>query len=146
MNLLEKLNHIFILKNDLEREHAIGEIGDIFEFGDVEKEEVIEVVNSMLTFITQDISDSLKESILNAINNALVYKNVGVEISFDMLIPYLTDLNKAHLSYVLTFFGFSGDAKYKPLLEKYSICNDAEIREAAQEALYEIDSRIKKEG
>ncbi|MGG4552397.1 hypothetical protein [Paenibacillus humicus] len=144
MNLVEKLNNIFTLGTELEQENEISEIGDIFEYSSVEKDEAIEVVNSMLSLAVQDIGSSVRESLLNAVNNALVYQNVGTEVSFDILLPYLSDFSETHLSYVLSFLGFSGDQKYRPLLEKHLIYNNEEIKEAAQEALCEIDFRIKK--
>jgi len=144
MNLVEKTNKIFTLETELEQENEISEIGDIFEYSSVEKDEVIEVVNSMLSFVVQDIGSSVRENLLNTVNNALVYQNVGTEVSFDILLPYFSDFSEAHLSYVLSFLGFSGKQEYKPLLEKYLIYDDEEIKEAAQEALCEIDFRIKK--
>lgn len=141
MNLVEKINYIFSLKTELEQENKIGEIGDIFEHSNLERKEIIEAVNLMLSFVVQEISSSMKESLLNAVNNALVYQNVGTEVSFDILLPYMSKLNEEQLSYVLSFMGFSGKKEYKPLLEKYLIYNDDEIKEAAQEALCEIDFR-----
>lgn len=144
MNLVEKLNNIFTLETELEQENEISQIGDIFEYSSFEKDEVVEVVNAMLSLVVQDIGSSVRENLLNAVNNALVYQNVGTEVSFDILLPCLSDFSEAHLSYVLTFFGFSGNQKYRPLLEKYLIYDNEEVKEAAQEALCEINFRIKK--
>ncbi|MFP4978779.1 hypothetical protein ACE6ED_25455 [Paenibacillus sp. CN-4] len=144
MNLVKKTNNIFTLETELEQENEISEIGDIFEYSSVEKDEVIEVVNLMLSYVVQDIGGSVRENLLNAVNNALVYQNVGTEVSFDILLPYLSDFDEAHLSYVLSFLGFSGKKEYRSILEKYLIYDDEEIKEAAQEALCEIDFRIKK--
>lgn len=145
MNLVDKTNNIFTLKTELEQEAKIGEIGDILEYGSIEKNEIIEAVNLMLSYVVQDMGSSVKENLLNAVNNALVYQNVGTEVSFDILLPYLSDFSEEHLAYVLSFLGFSGKQEYRPVLEKYLIHKDDEIKDAAQEALCEIDYRIKKD-
>lgn len=142
MNLVEKINHIFTLKTELEQENKISEIGDIIEYGSLEREELIAAVNLMLSFIVREIGISVKESLLNVVNNALVYQNVGTEVSFDILLPYISKFRKDHLTYVLTFLGFSGKKEYRQLLEKYLNYNDDEIKEAAQEGICEIDFRI----
>lgn len=144
MNLVDRTNNIFTFETALEQENEISEIGDIFEYGTVQEDELIEVVNLMLSFVVRDIEDSVRENLLNAVNNALVYQNIGTKVSFDILLPFLSKFSEEDLSYILTFLGFSGKQRYKSILENYLICDNEEIKETAQEALYEIAFRIKK--
>jgi hypothetical protein len=138
MNLVEKVMNIFILKTALEQENEISEIGDLFEYSNVEKSEVVLAVDLLLSLAVQNIGESVKESLLNAINNALVYQNAGSEAAFEILLPCLCGYEE--LTYVLSFFGFSGNPKYKSILKSYSVYKNEEIREAAQKALFEIDN------
>ncbi|KQO14761.1 hypothetical protein [Paenibacillus sp. Leaf72] len=141
MKLVEKLNSIFSMDDEVEKENAIEAIGDILEYGGLDTNEIIEGVNSLISYVVLEKNDTLKESILHTINNAIVYQNVAAEISLDVFIPYISSLKVEYLTYVISFLGFSGNHKYVPILETFLIHPSKEIQEAAKEALSEIKYR-----
>lgn len=57
----------------------------------------------------------------------------------DVILPYLNRMNTECSSYVLTFWGFSGDQKYKRLIEPFLSVDG--LKEEAAEALRELDYR-----
>lgn len=54
----------------------------------------------------------------------------------------LPSLDKWELEYVLDILGFSGQVRYLPVLEEYAHHADPEIREWADDAIENINSRV----
>lgn len=144
MKLVEKINNIFLLDDKVEKEENIEDIGDILEYGDFDSDEIIEGINLLLWHVTSEKDNALKESILHTIHNGIVYQGIASEISLDLLLPYLVTFKEEHLTYGLTFLGFSGKRKYVTLLESYLNHSSEEIKETAKEAIIEIEHRSQK--
>lgn len=144
MNLVEKINYILSMDDEVEKENKIEDIGDILEYGNLDRNEIIEGVNLLISHVAFKKDGSLKESILHAVHNAVVYRNIATEISLDVLLPYAPSFKEEYLTYVLSFLGFSGKQKYVPFLETYLNHPSEEIQEAAKEAIYEIEYRSSK--
>ncbi|NPC93895.1 hypothetical protein HOO54_17150 [Bacillus sp. WMMC1349] len=144
MNLIEEINHVFLLSDRIEKENSIEGIGDLFEYENFDKNEVIEGVNLLLSHIVHEKNDSIKEAMLHSVQNAIVYKDVAAGISLDLLLPYCSSFKIEALSYVLSFLGFSGNLKYLTVLKSYLDHTNLEIQETAQEAISEIEFRSSK--
>ncbi|CAM4447293.1 hypothetical protein [Paenibacillus tarimensis] len=79
MNLVEKVKDTLTVENKIEKESKIEEIGDILEYGSLDRDEVIESVNMLIAQVGLEKDNTLRESILLAIHNAVVYKNIAAE-------------------------------------------------------------------
>ncbi|WP_102272800.1 hypothetical protein [Cytobacillus massiliigabonensis] len=142
MNIIDEITNIFLLSNEEEKERSIEKIGDLFEYDDsLDKSEVIEGVNLLLSNVVFENNTSLKESILHTVNNAIVYKDIAGDVLLDVLLPFCSSFEVEDLLYVLSFFGFSGNEKYLSILNSYLKHPNAEIHEAAQEAITELEFR-----
>lgn len=144
MNIIDEIKNVFLLSNEEEKENIIEKLGDLFEYENLDNKEVIEVVNLLLSHVVHEKNASLRESMLHTINNAIVYKDVAGDVLLDVLLPYCSSFNVEDLSYVLSFFGFSGNQKYLTILKSYLNHPNLEIQEAAQEAITEIEFRTSK--
>lgn len=51
MNILEKIENAFLLDEVTEKESMMEHIGDLFEYGNISNNEVIEGVNLLLTHV-----------------------------------------------------------------------------------------------
>lgn len=141
MKLVKKIKSILLFDDKVEKEKNIEDIGDILEYGCFNSPEVIEGINLLLSYIALEKDNALKESILHTIHNGIVYQNIASEISLDLLLPYLSTFNEEHVTYVLTFLGFSGKQKYVTILESFLNHSSEEIKETAKEAIIEIEYR-----
>lgn len=145
MNLIDEITNIFLLSNKKEKESSIEKLGDLFEYDDnLDKSEVIEGVNLLLSNVVLEKNSSLKESILHTVHNSIVYKDIAGEVSLDVLLPYCSSFEAEDLLYVLSFFGFSGNEKYLSILNSYLKHPNTEVQEAAKEAVTEIEFRSSK--
>ena len=141
MDTIKKLKEAFSCNNQDKKEIMIEEIADQYEFGDLDKVEIIEGTNLLLSQVILEKDEVFKESILHAIHNAIVYHDVAVNVSLDILLPYCCSLSNENLSYVLAFLGFSGDDKYLSTLKKFQGSADKTIRDTVKEAMVEIAYR-----
>ncbi|MFW0778913.1 hypothetical protein [Rossellomorea marisflavi] len=141
MKLLEKIKNTLLIDDEAAKEESIEDIGDSLEYGDFDRPEIIEGVNLLLSHIPMVKNDTVKESMLHAIHNGIVYQDIASEISLDLLLPYLSTFNEEHLTYVLTFLGFSGESKYGQILKTFIHHSSEEIRNTAEEAIIELEYR-----
>ncbi|MDA1478265.1 hypothetical protein [Bacillus changyiensis] len=144
MNLIEEITNVILLTDEAEKESVIEKIGDLFEYGNLEKNEMIEGANLLLSHIVHEKNSSVRESMLHAVNNAIVYKDIAADLSLDALLPSSTLFEVEEISYILSFLGFSGNPKYLSIIKSYLNHQNVEIKEAAQEAIIEIEYRSSK--
>lgn len=141
MNVLENIKDAILLNDEAQKERIIAEMGDFLEYGNLDRNEVIDSVNLLLSHVVLEKDGALKESIFHAINNALVYRDVAADVSLDLLLPYYSSFKKEYLSYVLSFFGFSGKRKYLSILKTFLNNSDKELQDTAKEAISELEFR-----
>ncbi|MDO6848731.1 hypothetical protein Q4S57_12285 [Priestia megaterium] len=144
MKLVKKIKSILLIDDKVEKEKNIEDIGDILEYGCLDNLEIKEGINLLLLYLPLEKDHVLKESILHTIHNGIVYHDGASEISLDLLLQHLPTFNEEHLTYVLTFLGFSGTQKYVITLELYLNHCSEEIKERAKEAISEIKHRDSK--
>jgi hypothetical protein len=123
---------------------SIEEIGEFFEFGNPQKEDLRQLLFIMINCICSASDEATKESLLWSVNQAIVYSEIAAEIDWDPLIPCLPLINDGNKDYIVGLFGFSGKEKYIPLLKEYLHYPNEKISATAQEALSEIYYRNRK--
>lgn len=73
-SLIDKYNE---KKKVYEMEDVIVEISDVFEYGELENDVCLELCQLLLNDVIKVKDEELQESMLNAISNAAIYKNVA---------------------------------------------------------------------
>lgn len=142
MNLSEKIKDIFQTNNPKVLSSSLNEFGDLLEYGDWNKNEIIESVNCLLSQI-RNISDlSVIENILHICFNIMNSHTVFSGFDLDILVSCINKLNSECISYVLTFLGFSGRKEYYTIIQSF-LENDV-LKKDAEEALFELDYRTNK--
>lgn len=142
MNLSATINDIFQEKSLKEVSGKLNEFGDLLEYGDWSKKEIIESVDCLLSKI-KDMGDSFViENILHTCFNIMNSHAVFSGFDLDTLVLCIGKLNSECISYVLTFLGFSGKREYITVIQ--SFLDDNVLKEEAEEALIELNYRISK--
>lgn len=140
MNLLKAIENSFRENNMTELLGKLNDIGDLLEYGDLSKEELIACIDCFLSHIENLYDISIIENILNICFNVMEAHSVFEGFNLDPVISSLDRLDKECISYVFTLIGFSGDEKYKVILEKY--LSNVDLKDEAEEALTELNYRL----
>lgn len=140
MSFLEKLKTVFS-EPDLEKLDAeISAVGDLLVGCELRDSEVIKIVNFLLGRIEHYQNDTIVENILNVCLQIMTVHQVFAGFDLDVILPCLNRLNTECSSYILTFWGFSGDQKYRRYIEPFLSVDG--LKEEAEEALRELDYRL----
>ena len=140
MSFLEKLKTVFS-EPDLEKLDAeISAVGDLLVGCELRDSEVIKIVNFLLGRIEHYQNDTIVENILNVCLQIMTAHQVFAGFNLDVILPCLNRLNTECSSYMLTFWGFSGDQKYRRHIEPFLSVDG--LKEEAEEALRELDYRL----
>lgn len=123
-------------------DQVIDEIADILEYSTISRETVRVLVNQLIEHVIKEDNYLLKESLFNAITNAVIYQNIGEAIQWDCLVDNISKMDERFLEYVFICLGFSHKEKYIPLLENYLSHFNQEIVLRAEESLKEIRHNI----
>ena len=139
MSFLEKLKTVFS-EPDLEKLDAeISAVGDLLVGCELRDSEVIKIVNFLLGRIEHYQNDTIVENILNVCLQIMTAHQVFAGFDLEVILPCLNRLNAECSSYILTFWGFSGDQKYRRHIEPFLSVDG--LKEEAEEALRELDYR-----
>ena len=139
MSFLEKLKTVFS-EPDLEKLDAeISAVGDLLVGCELRDSEVIKIVNFLLGRIERYQDDTIVENILNVCLQIMTAHQVFAGFDLEVILPCLNRLNAECSSYILTFWGFSGDQKYRRHIEPFLSVDG--LKEEAEEALRELDYR-----
>lgn len=140
MSFLERLKTVFD-EPDLEKLDAeISAVGDLLVGCELRDREVIKIVNFLLDRIEHYQDDTIVENILNVCLQIMTAHQVFAGFDLDVILPCLNRLNTECSSYILTFWGFSGDQKYRRHIEPFLSVDG--LKEEAAEALRELDYRL----
>lgn len=140
MSFLERLKTVFD-EPDLEKLDAeISAVGDLLVGCELRDREVIKIVNFLLDRIEHYQDDTIVENILNVCLQIMTAHQVFAGFDLDVILPCLNRLNTECSSYILTFWGFSGDQKYRRYIEPFLSVDG--LKEEAEEALRELDYRL----
>ena len=139
MSFLEKLKTVFS-EPELEKLDAeISAVGDLLVGCELRDSEVIKIVNFLLGRIEHYQNDTIVENILNVCLQIMTAHQVFAGFDLEVILPCLNRLNTECSSYILTFWGFSGDQKYRRHIEPFLSVDG--LKEEAEEALRELDYR-----
>lgn len=136
-NYIDKYNR---KKKVNEIDEIIDEISDVFEYGQLENDICLELCQLLINDVVKVKDEELQESMLNAISNAAIYKNVAEYVNIDILADNIDKFNIANLEYILIIIGFSHNKKYIPMLKLYIDSKNKNLSENAKLALKEIES------
>ncbi|EOL41152.1 hypothetical protein RV11_GL001778 [Enterococcus phoeniculicola] len=129
-------------KSKNEKLEAVGYIRDVLDYGDEPDDKAIEIINNLAVQVTLQDDNEINESILNAMLEGSKAPDVEKSINLTPLINHLNKFNDECLSYILSMLGYSGNVKYKKIIESYK--DNFKLEEDVEEALLELDYRIKK--
>ncbi|MBC1470061.1 hypothetical protein HB877_08760 [Listeria welshimeri] len=129
-------------KNKDDKLEAVGYIRDILDYGDEPDDKAIKIIDNLAVQATLQDDNDVKESILDAMLEGSKAPDVEKAINLTPIINHLNEFNDECLSYILSMLGNSGNVKYKPIIESYK--NNSKLKEDVEEALSELDYRIKK--
>ena len=143
MEILKSLEDLFEMntKDTDVVNGSIGSICDILEYSDASKEDVLSNLNILLDYLVTIENKDIQENILNAMLRVMEAKNIDSGLNLEMVINKMDIFNNECISYLLSFLAFSGKKEYRSIIENYLL--DEELKEDAEEALIEIDYRIK---
>lgn len=137
MDLLETIEALFHEDNTIVDVEKLNEIGDLLEYGNLSKEDVITIINCLLSYIKDLKDESIIENVFNISFNVMNAHSVFSGFNLEPVISCLDTLNTECASYAITLLGFSGNRQYKPILQ--SFLTNASLKEEAEEALFELN-------
>lgn len=125
-----------------EIDEIIDEISDVFEYGQIENDICLELSQLLINDVIKVEDEELQESMLNAISNAAIYKNIAEYVNIDILVDNIDKFNIANLEYILIVIGFTHNKKYVPILKFYINSKNKNLSENAKLALKEIENKV----
>lgn len=137
MSSLERLKTVFDEPNLEKLDTEISTAGDLLAGCELGDSEVIKIVNFLLGRIEHYQDDTVVENILNVCLQIMTAHQVFAGFDLEVILPCLNRLNAECSSYILTFWGFSGDQKYRQHIEPFLSVDG--LKEEAEEALRELD-------
>lgn len=144
MNIEKEISEIFAEKEtDLDNKiDRIGDVGDYFRYGDINKQSAIEGLDILIKYLVLQENHDIKETILGIILDAGDRLSIDNELNIELIASNLSVFNEQCLSYVLSLLGYSGKEEYRELIISFS--DNPVLQEDVEEALEELNSRVKK--
>lgn len=141
MSLKGVINEIMRYKDERGKDELIEELNDKFQYGVYQLDELKEAIKRLLQHCVKEKDEVIRESILNAVSNALNNCGIGDTIDFTYIIDHIDSFSVSNQSYIVGFLGYSYNEKYIQYLKDFNT-NDETLKEAIDEALYELKYRI----
>ncbi|MGX7418403.1 hypothetical protein ACWOFR_06315 [Carnobacterium gallinarum] len=129
-------------KNKDDKLEAVGYIRDMLDYGDKPDDKAIKIIDNLAVQATLQNDNDIKESILDAMLEGSKAPDIEKSINLTPIINHLNEFNDECLSYILSMLGNSGNVKYRQIIESYK--DNSKLEEDVEEALSELDYRIKK--
>jgi hypothetical protein len=124
------------------RDLAASEITDLIEAGQISENEFTTTVRALIDRAVAETDPVARESMFNALSSTSGLP-VAAEVNWDPIAASLARLGADSLEHALLILGFSGDAKYRAIIERYLRSPNATIRSTAAEALAVLDAERK---
>ena len=146
MDIVKEIKDILALLNQHAKDRGLERMNDVFEYGygyDLEEEDIVEGVRLLLAAALREQDPVIKQRILRTIFKAVVYrpaKSMISGIDWDSLAASFSSLDKWQLAYSIVILGLTGQKRYIPILEPYTLHTDPDIRERAIDAIKKINS------
>jgi len=116
---------------------AVEDLGDVLEYADWTEEQVRPILNGLVARLPTSNRD-LDEAILSDLLKAMA-RDLPLEVDLEPLANRLGQLPPPLLSYGLEALGWSGKEQYRQLLVGYLEHESEEARQAASDAVKELD-------
>ena len=143
MDILKQVKEILEQQNPQEKHYQLDQLCDVLEYHHgLNEADVVEGVQLLLPAALQENNKEVRETLFRTMDAAIVHHDIKTCVDWDRLFALLPSLGKWELVYVLEILGFSGQVKYLPVLEEYTHHADPEIREWADDAIENINSRV----
>lgn len=128
-----------ILNRNKDLDLKLDEIGDLLEYGTLNRNEVIKFTEYALDLAIAEENMAVKESLFRILLNAVTFQAVADKVEWDKLANALPSLHDAILDYALTIISFSKKRKFINVIEPYLNSPTDYSRQTAAEALVEIN-------
>ncbi|MFA4134205.1 MULTISPECIES: hypothetical protein [unclassified Brevibacillus] len=132
------LKRLFLNRRD-DLHLRLGDIGDLLEHGNPNRKDVIAFTQYGLELAIAEEDFEVKESLFYQLMNAVTFQGVARDVEWDPLANGLPTLDDAILDYALSILGCSKNRKFIKIIEPYLHSPTEDIRQAAAEALEEIN-------
>lgn len=142
MYIRERLEEAFREEDITKLDMAISSIGDELEYSNLSSDEVISIVNYLLSCVGKYTNNMIIENILNVCLRIMDAHKIFCGYNLDIILPYVHTMSAGCSSYVLTFLGFSGDIKYEKIIEGF--LQNKDLKGDAEEALSELRHGVKR--
>ncbi|NQF15919.1 hypothetical protein HPY31_18655 [Brevibacillus sp. HB1.3] len=120
----------------------LGDMGDLLEYGNPNRQDVIAFTQYALELAIAEEDFEVKESLFHLLMNAVTFQGVARNVEWDPLANVLPTLDDAILDYALSILGCSKNRKFIKVIEPYLHSTTEDIRQAAAEALEEINYNV----
>jgi hypothetical protein len=144
MDILKRAKDILAEHNPGEKDNLLEQLSQVLEYyrEELNDADVIEVVRLLLPAALQEEDEVAGEAFFSTINTAVIHHDIEDRIDWDALAASLSSLETWNLEYALSVLGFSGQARYLPILNEYAQHTDPEVSKWAREAIREVEYRI----
>jgi len=143
MDILKWAKDILAEQNPHERDYLLEQLSQVLEYDhELNQAEVIEMVRILLPAALKEDDKVAREAFFSTINIAVIHHDIENHIDWNTLAASLSSLETWNLEYALSILGFSGQARYLPILNKYAHHADPEISKRALEAIREIEYQV----
>jgi hypothetical protein len=143
MDILKEVQAVLRQQDPQEKDTLLSVLDDVFEYHHgVNEDDIAEGVRLLLAAALQEKDQNVRQLFFRTIDKAIVYHNIGTRIDLDRLVTFLPSLGRNELEYVLELLGWSGQAKYLPILEEYTHHPDPDTSESARDAIEAMHYRI----
>jgi hypothetical protein len=121
------------------RDLAAAEIADLLEADQLDEKEFKNAVPALIQAALSEQDPETKESLFNALSEAATATRTW-PIDWGPIATSLTELKPDCLEHALVILSFSGDVKYRPVIEPFLRHPNKHVRQDARDALRMLDA------
>jgi HEAT repeat protein len=117
-----------------ERDLAAAELGDLFEADYLKRQEFEKAVPIIMQAALAESDPDAKESLFDALSSAATLENAAF-VNWEPIAAHIKELTPDCLEHALVILSFTGDVKYRPVIEPFLRHPSKDIRQDARDAL-----------
>lgn len=106
------------------------DMSDIFEYGNISDEEVVELCNQIITQSKEEKIGLVLEAMYHAVFTAVDCRDIGNKLEMDSILDSINNFKQEILDYIISILAFTGKRKYisviKYIGEKYEDLDTSE--------------------
>ena len=122
-----------------ERDLAAAELGDLFEADYLKQREFVKAIPLLMQAAFKELDPDAKESMFNALSSAAMDDNAKL-VTWEPIAEHIKELAPNCLEHALVILSFTGDRKYRPVIEPFLRHPNQDVQRDAREALHLLDS------